>query len=166
MWASLVVIIPLEAFVATRRLGTSWGKSLKVSAVANLVSTVVGVPLTWLVLAPERSAFSMRRACLFPKAGPQLQLSPLAGVAVGTLSMILMAPWLIPFEASLYWMIPTAALILCVPFFFASVWIEYLIARRMMGLIVPRRHGSGLGGRTMASYASLSWYPRCCWPLP
>ncbi len=132
MWASLLVIIPLEAFVATRRLGTRWGKSLKVSSVANIVSTVVGVPLTWLVLVAVE--MGLQYAGGFTTGpGPQNPLSPLVGVAVGAVNMIVMAPWLVPYEGNFYWMIPTAALILCVPFFFASVWIEYLIARLMMG---------------------------------
>jgi len=133
MWASLLVIIPLEAFVATRRLGTGWGRSLKVAAIANLVSTVVGVPLTWLVLAAGEIGVQYAGSLFAPPTGPQHPLSPLAGVAVGAVNMILMAPWLVPYEGSLYWMIPTAALLLCVPFFFVSVWIEYLVARRMMG---------------------------------
>jgi hypothetical protein len=133
MWASLLVIIPLEAFVATRRMGTSWARSLKVAAIANLASTVVGVPLTWLVLAAAEISLQYAGSLLAPHAGPQHPLSPLAGIAVGAVNMVMMAPWVVPYEESLYWMVPTAALILCVPFFFVSVWVEYLIARRMMG---------------------------------
>src|SRR5262245_58063297 len=50
MWASLIVIIPLEAWVARRVLNGDWPRSLRISAAANLVSTVVGVPLTWGLL--------------------------------------------------------------------------------------------------------------------
>ncbi len=77
MWASLLVIIPLEALVATRGLGTSWGRSLKVAAVANLGSTVVGVPLTWLVLAAAEIGLQYAGSLLAPQPGPTHPLSPL-----------------------------------------------------------------------------------------
>lgn len=34
------------------------------------------------------------------------------------------AAWLLPYESQLYWMIPAAYVILMIPFFFVSYWIE------------------------------------------
>ena len=46
-WVSLLVIIPLEALIARKLIRSGWLDSLKLSSIANLISTVVGVPLTW-----------------------------------------------------------------------------------------------------------------------
>jgi tetratricopeptide (TPR) repeat protein len=132
MWASLLAIIPLEAFIATRRLGLAWSRSLKVSAIANLVSTVAGVPLTWILLAVVEMALTYLGGALAPHGRPYPPL-PLGEAGEQALALIVTSPWLNPDESRLYWMMPAAALLLCVPFFFASVWIEYRVARRMMG---------------------------------
>lgn len=50
MWGLLLLIVPLEALIAERILSIPKSKSLKVSAIANCVSTIVGVPLTWALL--------------------------------------------------------------------------------------------------------------------
>src|SRR5437899_357804 len=49
-WVLLLLIIPLEAAVGVRAPGGSFRHRLKMAAAANLVSTVVGIPLTWGVL--------------------------------------------------------------------------------------------------------------------
>src|SRR5437868_2498946 len=77
IWASLLVIIPLEAFLAKRRVGTDWGTSLKMSAIANLVSTVVGVPVTWVLLVLVQLPLQGLAASLYgervpPRVGPAI----------------------------------------------------------------------------------------------
>ncbi len=58
-WMMLVPIIALEAVVARRVLTTGWAESLKVSTVANVVSTLAGIPLTWLALLLIEFVFAM-----------------------------------------------------------------------------------------------------------
>ena len=41
------------------------------------------------------------------------------------------AAWLAPQEGDLYWMIPTALLILLIPTFVLSVWLESLVLSRL-----------------------------------
>ena len=41
------------------------------------------------------------------------------------------APWLVPYETDLYWMLPVASLVLLIPFFFASYFVEAPIVARM-----------------------------------
>jgi hypothetical protein len=63
-WLLLIPVIAIEAVVAYRLLGNDWRKSFKISAIANLVSTLVGIPLVWVIwLLFEYVASSM-----FPKA--------------------------------------------------------------------------------------------------
>jgi len=40
------------------------------------------------------------------------------------------APWLIPYEKELYWMVPSASLVLLIPFFFASWKVELWIMEK------------------------------------
>jgi hypothetical protein len=106
-------IIVVEALVYRLRLSVSVGRSLGGSALANLVSTILGVPLTWVVL---------------------VVLQILTGGTSGTDSPLLwvtwQAPWLFPYEEHLHWMIPAAGFVLTIPFFVVSVWIERFVLYR------------------------------------
>jgi hypothetical protein len=42
------------------------------------------------------------------------------------------APWLVPYESDLDWMVPAASVVLLVPFFAASWLIELRVNRRML----------------------------------
>jgi tetratricopeptide (TPR) repeat protein len=159
MWASLLVIIPLEAYIATKRIGVGWWRCVKVSAVANLVSTVVGVPVTWILLVLAEISMSYLGQHLMPAQGPAHTVPRFWGAALTALNVILTAPWLVPIESDLYWMIPTAALILCLPFFLASVWIEYRVARRMVGLDRGPRAFDWAWRANLASYILLGLVP-------
>ncbi len=50
MLLALIPIVGIEAWIMRPRLTLTPGKALRLSAIANLVSTVVGIPLTWVVL--------------------------------------------------------------------------------------------------------------------
>ena len=54
--------------------------------------------------------------------------SPLANV----IFFLLSSAWLGPTDRK--WVVPAATLVLLIPFFFASYWIEYFIVRRMVGM--------------------------------
>lgn len=88
---------------------------------ANLVSTVIGVPLTWCVLV-------------------LIQMSTGGGQAhgVGVYAVTWQAPWLIPYEEHLDWMIPSAGLVLTIPFCAVSVMVELFVLRRLLRLEQPR----------------------------
>jgi len=120
-WILFVPIVLVEAAVARTLLRLATLRALLVSAVSNAASTLVGIPLTWLLLAVlEILATSGGRAYglnTWPRK---------------VLAFTVQAPWLIPYESDLDWLIPAAAIVLCVPFFFTSVGIEYLVARRLV----------------------------------
>jgi hypothetical protein len=90
------------------------------AASANLVSTLVGIPVTWGILVFLQ---------LITGAGAGWGLeTPLQKV----LAVTVQSPWLIPYEGDLDWMVPAAAAVLCVPFFFMSVWCENVVARGLV----------------------------------
>ena len=119
-WLLLVPIIVVEAAVAHDLLGLASRRALFVSAVANAVSTLLGIPITWLLLV----ALEM----LFTGGGSAYGLHTTTQKIV---AFTVQAPWLIPYEGSLHWLVPAAALVLCVPFFFASVYAERFVVRRL-----------------------------------
>lgn len=111
----LLPIIAVEAIWLKYRLALSAGVALKATAIANLASTLVGIPITWFALVI-------------------LQMSTGGGGAhgIGLRAVTWQAPWLIPYEKDLPWMIPCAALFLNIPFFIASVFIEARVVRRFI----------------------------------
>jgi hypothetical protein len=117
---ALLPIIFLEAWIGKLTLKEPFGRCVKVATVSNLFSTLLGIPLTWIVLvfleaiagnggAPELHTFSQK-----------------------VYAVTIQAPWLIPYEKDLYWMVPTAVVVLSVPFYLASVIWESRIAIRRL----------------------------------
>lgn len=88
--------------------------------IANLFSTLIGIPLTWIALVGIEVGVSL--------------FLPSGGV---TLSYIwpLTAPWLYPDTLQHNWMIVTALLILLIPFYFISAWTE----GRIMGWMTKNK---------------------------
>src|SRR5262249_2389569 len=66
------------------------------------------------------------------------------------------SPWLWPIESDMYWMMPAAALLLCIPFFFASVWSEYFIARRLVSPELKSQALSWAWKANQVSYALMA----------
>jgi hypothetical protein len=142
MWVAIVPVIVLESLVVYRLAGVPFGRALLALAVANLVSTVVGVPLAWFVLA-----LGEMLCC----AGALGLTTPLTRVYAVTLQ----APWLIPYESDLGWMIPFALVTLGVIFAALSVVIETPIASRILRVPV-RPMWRRMAWANVASYLLLA----------
>ena len=119
MLVALVPIICLETAVFERQLHVGYRQVAGRVAIANAISTVVGIPLAWFLTVV-------------------LQMITGGGSAYGLstrltrlLAVTWQSPWLIPYEEELYWMVPTAALVGLIPAFFASVLIEGRVLRRL-----------------------------------
>jgi hypothetical protein len=119
----LLPIVVIEAFLCKKWLGLTTWEAMKSNAVANLVSTLLGIPLAWgVMLAVEfAGALAMRGAAM------ENTKSPIAGAVF----FILSAAWVGDEGA---WVIPGAVLVLLIPFFFASYWLEYLVINHMLGM--------------------------------
>ncbi|HEV3074437.1 MAG TPA: hypothetical protein VHB47_08480 [Thermoanaerobaculia bacterium] len=116
----LLPIILLEALPARTVLGCSLPTALKLSATANALSALVGVPVTWLALLLVEFA-AMAIFSLFPQ--PPRILGEILGFSLGS-------AWINPVQHE--WPIYVAAMVLCVPFYFMSVWVEARVARRVL----------------------------------
>lgn len=112
MIVALVPIIIVEAFIVGRLLGASAISRAKSVAISNVVSTIVGLPLTWAALVGLQ---------LISGGGSSYGLeTPMQKL----LAVTWQAPWLIPYESGLHWMLPAASLTLLIPYFFTSYFVE------------------------------------------
>jgi len=118
----LIPIIVVEGLLCRKWLRLSTGEAMKLNAASNLVSTLAGVPLAWgLMLALQLGVGAvMFKSGLIDKwEGP---------VAIA-IYVLFASAWISPDET---WMLPAATLVLLVPFFFASYWVEYLVMKRIL----------------------------------
>jgi hypothetical protein len=120
MVVSLIPVIAVEGHICSRRLDLAPGTAMKVTTASNLASTFIGIPITWGVLVA-------------------LQMLTGGGGSHGIdtflrklLAVTWQAPWLIPYEKEFFWMVPSAGLVLMVPYFFASWLVEYQVSRRLL----------------------------------
>ena len=126
--AMLLLLIPVivaEGLICRKSLGWRTEDAIRLNAASNLASTLVGVPIAWgAMLLMELGA----GALLFQSKAIQNWDSPLANV----IYVFIGAAWIGPEEGTI-WMIPAAILVLLVPFFFASYWVEYFVIKAMLG---------------------------------
>ena len=95
------------------KLAVPMRRALAGASLSNALSTFVGIPLTWLSL--------VFLELVATNGGEAWGLNtPLLKVAAVTVQ----APWLIPYEHDLYWMVPAASLFLLFPSFVVSVIVE------------------------------------------
>jgi hypothetical protein len=119
-WLAFLPVVAIESLIALKGLELGFRRALVVTAAANAVSTFVGIPITWIILVVFQIATG---------GGGWRDINiPTQAVLAVTQG----APWLVPYEHDLGWMIPAAAMILCIPFYFSSVLIEYLVIRRLV----------------------------------
>ena len=131
---ALPVIIAIEALLCRRWLAVSWSQAWKGAGIANGVSTIAGFPLLWF-------AWVVVQMLVGGGGAPKLT-EPWFSVYTVTVQ----AAWLLPFEDRLYWMIPTACMVLLIPAYFITVLIEKWIYRRMF------RESPALGEVTCATW--------------
>ena len=141
MWLALLPIVALEAFIIARMVDMPLRPTFIGSAVANVASSVVGVPLVWCLLLFGQIAF-MNYGGLNENKHPLLMA-------------VLGAAWIGPApETGFYWKLPVALMVLAVPFFLLSVVVETPIVRRI-ARIPPAPLRKAVLIANLASYAGL-----------
>ena len=127
-WVALPLVILIETVVATRVLNESWRRALKLSGIANLASTLLGIPMTWLLLLVVQ--------------GLTLRLSGVGGRGshiprwLDLLLLPVMAPLGVPLHPAddAAWHVVASAIWLCGMFFLASVWLEARVVSWRSGI--------------------------------
>ena len=120
MIAALLPIVFLEGYFFASKLRIDLWRTLRWTALANLISTVVGIPFTWFILFVFQMITGGTSSY---NASPFLEK---------LLSVTIQAPWLLPIERQGSWTIYAAGLFLLIPFFFASWMIEYFALRNKL----------------------------------
>ncbi|MCZ4279584.1 hypothetical protein O4H49_02265 [Kiloniella laminariae] len=145
---SLLPIILIEALYLSKSMALPIFRSAKTVSISNLISTIVGIPLTWFVLVLLQ---------LLTGGSSAYRIDTTLGKI---LSVTWQAPWLIPHGKDLDWMIPAAGMVLMVPFFFVSWWSEYFVSKKLL----PERSSNEL--KVKVRNANLITYSLLVlWPL-
>ena len=112
---TLPVVIAIEVWICMGIFKTKFGVSLVAASAANAVSTLFGFPLLWFGWLGWQF--------LTHAGGPPQLTEPWSSIY----SVTVEAPWIFPYENRGYWMIPIAMLVLLIPSFFLSVFVEQFI---------------------------------------
>jgi hypothetical protein len=116
-WLLLIPVILLEALVARRILRAGWSSALKITGLSNFVSTLIGIPLAWAAVLLIGTVVHG----VVPRPLDRWAITPFY------------AAWLPPLSERHPWLFPASGALLCIPFLFASVWIERIVAQRFAG---------------------------------
>ncbi len=123
MIAALVPVVILESLLVRW-----WAPTVGIPrtyggvALANVVSTAVGVPIAWGVMFAMEMAAHESQGYLW-RTPAEADLSWVETMVL----FVLGSAWLPPSEPHLHWMIPAALAVLLIPSFLASVWLEWWI---------------------------------------
>jgi hypothetical protein len=137
-------IIFIESHVASRILHTTTRQASSGIGLANCVSTFVGIPLAWAAMFVLELITTGGSGYGFATPGDAFR------------STILQAAWLGSYENQLNWLIPTATLVLLVPYFFASVFVERLVLVRVWKTQPADKVRTANWRANLASYALLA----------
>ena len=118
MIIGLIPIIGIESYIINKKLDISFENSVNSSIAANIVSTIIGIPFTWIILA------------LVQVLTIGTSETPVETFFQKFLEITLRSPLMTPPYGD-EWMIFAALLFLLIPFFFVSWKIEYFIIRIM-----------------------------------
>jgi hypothetical protein len=142
-WVALIPVILIETAIGRRILQTTFQRPLCAAVAANLSSAALGIPLTWMVLALLQAllGFGVDKG--------------LGSPAMVLYAVTAQAPWLMPNEEALIWMIPAATAVLCIPLWLVSAASEYLIVRWFFPAATSRSLWRWMLIGNAASYALL-----------
>jgi len=141
-WVALFPIIAIEAGFGVWRFKVPAKRALIAQAAANCVSTLIGLPIAWMILALIEVIFFGSAAGLD---------SPLRRAYAVTVQ----SPWLIPYESEFWWMIPVSVGVLTIPFYVTSVVSEYVVVGRFVPDLARTVIWSWVWKANLLSYAFL-----------
>ena len=143
---AFVPIVVIESLLAAPILKQPLGPvTLRVLA-ANALSTFVGIPIAWIGMMSVNIATTGGSAHGFDTPWNAFQ------------SVALQASWLMPYEGHLAWLIPAATLILLIPYFLVSVYVEHAVLRSQFAKVEPGRIARAVWLANVVTYGGLAAY--------
>lgn len=112
----LIPIIVIETIVFRGKLKTNYVKTCGAVSLANVISTIFGYPLSWVLLL----GLQLLTGRFYSIFGTKPLWFKIWSVTFG-------AAWMMPSESEMYWMVPIAGMVGMIPAFFISVYLEYLV---------------------------------------
>jgi hypothetical protein len=150
MLCALVPVIVVEGLLIRRWVPLSYRDAFLGIGKANLFSTLVGVPLAWLVM------FALEFAVMLPLGlAAEKWKWEVHGAVWQVLGFLISAAWLGPAQGQLHWMVPAAVALSLVPCFYLSVVLERRSCTRTWAAADPSRVRRGVFAVNLASYALL-----------
>jgi hypothetical protein len=151
MIGALIPVIIVEALLIRRWVQLSYRDAFFGVTKANLLSTLAGFPLAWLVM------FVLEMVILIPVgiAADKWHWNFLDSPVFQVVGFVIGMAWLGPAEDAGYWLVPLAAALLLIPSFYVSVWLESKICRRAWPDIDSAVVRRGVFRANLASYVLL-----------
>ena len=121
----LIPVIAIEAIYLRARLKTEWRPTLTATAKANVVTMLLGYPLAWLLFLGIELVFWV--TATETGVGDRLQWAP--GHEISKMAIVATsAAWIGPVEER--WAIPFAFVVLLIPSFILSGFVESRLLKR------------------------------------
>ena len=118
-------VVFLESYVLNKNLALGYKKSFVVSIKANIISTIIGLPLAWVacfIIEMLLMLFFVEVAGA--ESYPTDLFKALPESISNILDVIMTFPFLGPGPGGGHWVIPFATSIMLIPCFFVSYWME------------------------------------------
>lgn len=147
MIAALIPVIAIEAWIISRWGGQTFGKALDMSAASNLVSTLVGMPITWVIVSIAEFFFGVSTAYV----SQILQFQTYA-----RWPEYIFPAWIMPTDGFDSSRIHMLGLMLLFWFFWGSVFVERRVMRRMAPQTDPSTIDRACWYANIATYVILA----------
>ena len=155
-WFALLPIILIEAAYGVRHLKIPLRRALLAQAAANSVSTLLGIPVAWILIVLAQ-VFVL---------GDLVRIAPWLANLPQLMTPIISAAWLLPGDEKIPWMIPVAILVLTVLFYGMSVALEDVVVRRFFPELPAASVRDWVVGANGLSYGFLLTLVLAAWFLP
>jgi len=147
----LLPVIAIEAAYIRLRLHTAWGNTIAATTKANLVTMLLGFPLTWLIFFLLEMIFWVT----LDFSGIETHFHWALNPRITDFLMVAMsAAWMGPVEEK--WAIPVAYVVLLIPSFLLSGYLEARLLGRQGWLQVEGRSASAVWQANVLSYIFLA----------
>ncbi len=146
---AFIPVIAFESWIVRRTLNTSWRVTVTQIIKANVLSTLIGIPLAWVISV----ALEFLLMFVVVNVAGSKSYPPHGVGEVGR--VILSAPWLGPFREGGHWIVPLAMSVLLVPFFFASFWTEAWYVANTLSPSAPEQARRAIWKANLYSYLVL-----------
>ncbi len=145
--AALLPVVAVETLIVWPILRQRFLSVLWNVFIANVLSTFAGIPLAWTGMFIVNFATTGGTVHEFR--------TPMAAFK----SIVLQSSWLMPYESQiLFWLVPAATLVLLVPYFFVSVFVERRWLRKRFREVGLGRVATAAWVANVITYGSLAVY--------